>query len=50
MVVAAVPGVVSALVLAPPNPEKRPPDGAAAGVADGAAEDGAPPREGKKGF
>lgn len=49
-VVAAVPGVDSALVLAPPKPPNKPPAGAVAGVVDGAAEDVAPPRDGKKDF
>lgn len=49
-VVAAVPGVASALVLAPPRPPNKPPAGAAAGVEDGAAEDVVPPRDGKSDF
>lgn len=50
VVVAALPGAVSALVLAPPKPPNRPPVGAAAGVEDGAAEEVAPPRGEKRGF
>lgn len=51
VVVAAVPGVEAALVFAPPIPPNRePPVGAAAGVDDGAAEDVAPPRDGKNDF
>lgn len=45
--VAAVPGVVVAVDLGPPNRFK--PDEAAAGVDEGAAEEAAPPREGKAG-
>lgn len=51
VVVAAVPGVETTLVFAPPNPPNRePPVGAAAGVEDGAAEDVAPPTDGKSDF
>jgi hypothetical protein len=47
-VVAAVPGVVEAVVL--PRPENKDPEGAAAGVVEGAAVDVAPPRAGKRDF
>lgn len=43
--VAAVPGVEVAVDLAPPN--KLSPDGAAAGVDEGAADEVVPPKEGK---
>lgn len=47
-VVAAVPGVLDAVVL--PIPENKPPEGAAAGVLEGAALDVAPPIAGKRDF
>lgn len=47
--VAAGAAVVAA-GLAPPRLGNRPPAGAAAGVVDGAAEDVAPPEEGKRDF